>query len=216
MTASASRARAARTGRISRAKEAKQAAYRELVLEAALRLFAEHGYDGTKMEEVAKQAGFAPATLYTVFRSKESVYEAILEQGVWGILDASAARARGAATAWDSVIESVRGSHGYLIDHPDFLRVQLWETGSWAFEESAKTSAWARAFEGMRSLYASCIERGSVIGDDPVLMAQLTLAMQQTQLARWLETGAKQSKEAQTEQMIAMLTRTFAVSHATK
>jgi AcrR family transcriptional regulator len=195
--------------RATRAKEAKQAAYRELVLEAALGLFAENGYDGTRMEEVAKTAGFAPATLYTVFRSKKSIYEAILEQGVWGILHASAERAREAASPWDAVLESIRGSHEYLIDHPDFLKVQLWETGSWAFEESAKTSAWVRAFDGMKTLYERCIEEGSVAGDDAVLMAQLTLAMQQTQLARWLETGATQPKQEQTEQMIALLARTF-------
>jgi AcrR family transcriptional regulator len=195
--------------RARKTKEAKAALYRELVLEAAQALFAANGYAGTKMEDVARAADFAPATLYKVFPSKEAIFQELLERGVWGILEQSRAKARQATTALDTLFDSLRGSHEYLIEHPEFLRIQLWETRSWAFQESARTTAWDQAFAGLQSLFERCIKEGSVQGDDAILMTQVTLALQQTLLARWLETGAKVPAEQATQQLIELVERAF-------
>jgi AcrR family transcriptional regulator len=46
---------------------------RRLILDAALRVFAAHGYDGTSVPEVAQRAGVATGTLYHYFEDKAAL-----------------------------------------------------------------------------------------------------------------------------------------------
>jgi AcrR family transcriptional regulator len=52
---------------------------REDIVEAASRVFAEAGYHEATMQAIAREAGFTAASLYTYFRSKEQIYEALDE-----------------------------------------------------------------------------------------------------------------------------------------
>jgi AcrR family transcriptional regulator len=57
---------------------------RERVMDAALRLFAEQGYDTTPVGEIERSAGLAPRAggFYRHFASKEAVLEAVLTREV--------------------------------------------------------------------------------------------------------------------------------------
>jgi len=46
---------------------------RDMILLAAMRLFAKKGIDGTKMEEVAKEAKIAKGTIYEYFKSRDEL-----------------------------------------------------------------------------------------------------------------------------------------------
>jgi AcrR family transcriptional regulator len=52
------------------------------VRECALRLFLEHGYDGTSMDAIASAAGTTKASLYARYPSKEAVFSSVLQ---WAI-----------------------------------------------------------------------------------------------------------------------------------
>ena len=51
---------------------------RERILDAALTLFAEKGYDATSMREIAEQLGITKAALYYHFDSKAAIVQAML------------------------------------------------------------------------------------------------------------------------------------------
>lgn len=51
---------------------------RTRIEDAALRSFAEHGYDGTSMAMIAAAAGTAPANLYRYYSSKETLFDAVV------------------------------------------------------------------------------------------------------------------------------------------
>jgi AcrR family transcriptional regulator len=53
---------------------------RDLILEAAGRLFGEHGYDGTRLDDVAAAAGVTKPVLYRHFDDKTALYLALLER----------------------------------------------------------------------------------------------------------------------------------------
>jgi AcrR family transcriptional regulator len=55
---------------------------RERVIDAAASIFAERGYAGTTMREVAKRVGFRAASLYYHYPSKEDLIEAVLATGM--------------------------------------------------------------------------------------------------------------------------------------
>jgi AcrR family transcriptional regulator len=51
---------------------------RELIVEAAGRLFGERGYDGTRLDDIAAAAGVTKPILYRHFESKRDLYLALL------------------------------------------------------------------------------------------------------------------------------------------
>src|SRR3954464_13684446 len=53
---------------------------RELIMEVAGRLFGEHGYDGTRLDDVAAAAGVTKPVLYRHFDSKRDLYLALLSR----------------------------------------------------------------------------------------------------------------------------------------
>src|SRR5919201_6218561 len=53
---------------------------RELITEAAGRLFGERGYEGTRLDDVAAAAGVTKPILYRHFASKRDLYLALLER----------------------------------------------------------------------------------------------------------------------------------------
>ena len=63
---------------------------RERILDAALALFAEKGYDATSMREISEQLGITKAALYYHFDSKADIVRAMLadtEARVTGLVD---------------------------------------------------------------------------------------------------------------------------------
>jgi AcrR family transcriptional regulator len=55
-------------------------ARREQLLEVALAVFAESGYHGTSMNEVAERAGVTKPVLYQHFESKRDLFQALLDE----------------------------------------------------------------------------------------------------------------------------------------
>lgn len=67
---------------------------REIILEHALALFSERGYEAVSVQELVNAAGVTKPTLYYYFGSKTGVYEAILERHYARLDSALAAAAR--------------------------------------------------------------------------------------------------------------------------
>lgn len=53
---------------------------RQTILEAALRLFAEKGYNATTNADIAREAGITAAALYYYFSSKEELFRAVVSE----------------------------------------------------------------------------------------------------------------------------------------
>jgi AcrR family transcriptional regulator len=61
---------------------------REVILDAAERRFAERGFAGVSVREIASDAGLKnQASLYHHFKNKKALYEAVLSRGVQPILE---------------------------------------------------------------------------------------------------------------------------------
>ena len=54
---------------------------------AALELFVEKGFAGTRLEDVAARAGVSKGTLYLYFDSKEALFKAVIQEGIVPILE---------------------------------------------------------------------------------------------------------------------------------
>lgn len=58
---------------------------RQQILDAAVRVFAERGYEATRVGDIASEAGVAYGLVYHYFASKEAVLEAVFREA-WGRL----------------------------------------------------------------------------------------------------------------------------------
>lgn len=67
---------------------------RRQILEVGTELFAEHGYHGTSIRDIAEACQLQPASLYSHFHNKEEVLQAVLEEYLAALLPELAAVAR--------------------------------------------------------------------------------------------------------------------------
>ena len=61
---------------------------RHLIIEAAVKVFAEKGFFGARVSEIAEEAGVADGTIYLYFRSKDDLLISLFEEKMEGILTA--------------------------------------------------------------------------------------------------------------------------------
>ena len=53
---------------------------KEKILQTALRLFAEHGFEGVSMRDIASEIGITKAALYRHYESKRAIFDAIVKR----------------------------------------------------------------------------------------------------------------------------------------
>ncbi|MFI5394585.1 MAG: TetR/AcrR family transcriptional regulator [Candidatus Binatia bacterium] len=100
---------------------------RDLILDAAERRFAQHGFSGVAMREIAADVGLKnQASLYHHFRNKRALYEAVLARGLDPILALMAESAKAGETApleRRSVDANLDRLLDYLVEHPYLPRL---------------------------------------------------------------------------------------------
>jgi TetR/AcrR family fatty acid metabolism transcriptional regulator len=100
---------------------------RRQILDAAVRVFARGGYHGSRVGEIASEAGVAHGLLYHYFSSKEHVLQSIFREN-WGeLLD----RLRAVEVAGESAEEKLAGIAKILLrtwrNAPDVVTVMVRE-----------------------------------------------------------------------------------------
>jgi AcrR family transcriptional regulator len=173
-------------------RQARQEAYRGLILEAAERIFGQKGYGPAKVAEIAEAAGVATGTVYASFPGKEDLYRAVHQECL-----AELARRYEAIPSQASVRETILArsevSTRFLASRPDYLRMYLREAAGWGFAAS-DLPADARAFVDL-PLYERGIASGELVDEDPLLLTSLQQANSQVHLTHWLENGMRQTPD---------------------
>ena len=100
---------------------------RTLILDAAVRVFARRGYHGSRVGDIAEEAGVAHGLLYHYFASKEAVLQAIFREN-WGEL---IARFRAVEEADEPADDKLEGLAKILLrtwrNDPDLVTVMVRE-----------------------------------------------------------------------------------------
>jgi AcrR family transcriptional regulator len=95
---------------------------REVILDAAEVLFAEHGVDGVAVRDLARELELTPSSLYNHFAGKQALYEAVLERGLRPFAELFADPDPGAVTP-DGVRRAVAVIVEHLAAHPYLARL---------------------------------------------------------------------------------------------
>jgi AcrR family transcriptional regulator len=124
---------------------------REALVVAAARVFAERGYAGARMQDVAAAAGVSHGTVYTWFANKDDLLRAVTHVIVGEVFDASRDRSDEPADAY----ERLRGANErFLASYRRHARMLA------VVEEAASTDPrWAGLLDALRQTYVSRAER---------------------------------------------------------
>jgi AcrR family transcriptional regulator len=98
---------------------------REAVLDAAVRVMAEHGYEAATVARIVDEAGIPPSSIYHYFGSKEGVLLAVLERGAGRFMADLPGATRRVGTQEQHLQALVSVTASTLERHPDFLRLLI-------------------------------------------------------------------------------------------
>ena len=115
------------------------------ILDAAEAIFAEKGYAGATLRDVATAVGIRTPSLYNHFSSKESLYAAVLERGLSPILELLAEFATSQTATQDATGEPrelIERVMKFLADSPNLPRLILHETLAGGERLTPELRAW--------------------------------------------------------------------------
>lgn len=172
-----------RRGRVHDAEGA-----REAILNAAEDVFAEHGFDGARVDAIADKAGYNKSLLFQYFGDKLGLYEAVTRRADREItafeVTILAPFLEDEALATDArrfkmFLETIIGAlFDYLLTHPRLTRIIVWEQAEgWQAFAKFLTQSDTDDVERFRVLFLEARRAGLLRSDfDPII--QLTLAEQ--------------------------------------
>jgi AcrR family transcriptional regulator len=195
-------------------REARSALYRQLIFEAAERRIARSGVEDTKMEAIASDAGLSLGTLYSVFSGKAQLVAAIHETRLGEILQCTEAAAVGSEDPLERLLQGVESYVEFFVAHPDYLRMHLREGFAWGLggrpdPSREQAEAWREGMTRQARLFERGIELKIFCSGDPQLMARMMIAMQQVQLADWVDRGMTRQVEDLVAEMSDQVRRSF-------
>jgi AcrR family transcriptional regulator len=107
---------------------------RRQLIEVALHVFAEKGFHGTAMSDIAKAAGVTKPVLYQHFPSKRELYAELLTEVGRQLEDAIVKAVRAAASPREMVEEGFAAYFRFVDDHRSAFQLFL-ASDSWSDEE---------------------------------------------------------------------------------
>ncbi|PKV83465.1 TetR family transcriptional regulator [Streptomyces sp. TLI_146] len=182
---------------------------RQLLLDAAVEEFAEHGPQGARVARVATRAGVNKERIYQYFGSKEKLFVAVLESELQKLAAAVPLTAEQAADLGDYAGRVFDYHH----THPHFVRLLAWEGLLCQDRVAAECERTDHYAEKIATLTNA--QRNGTLTDavDPGELMRAVIALTTSwftlpQLTRMLMTpAAKGSPEQQREALVTLVRR---------
>jgi TetR/AcrR family fatty acid metabolism transcriptional regulator len=159
---------------------------RRLILHAAVRVFAEKGYQGCRIADVARAAGVAYGLVYHYFQNKEELLESVFAEQWTIFINALASIDAGPGTAADKIA----ALFGFVFDvyktAPAAVRVLMLEVTH--TPQGLRAGSTRETFEKAIRLLADVVREGQERGElrreaDPMLAATALLGAMELTLS---------------------------------
>jgi AcrR family transcriptional regulator len=191
----------------------KRELYREAILDAAERVFGEEGYEATKVQRIAAEAGVSLTTLYSVLESKWEIYRAVNRRRLAEVMSLAQGIVRKDMSSLDTLIAGTRMQLAFFMARRDFTKMQLKEVTAWStiglLRSPEQVEALGAGLQLFSDLFRQGIKDGYLIDDDPELMARMVIATQQVRLGMWMDRGCKEDPDRVADAALRHLLRSY-------
>jgi TetR/AcrR family transcriptional regulator len=198
-------------------REERESVYRQAINEAAERVFAAKGADGSRMNEIAAEAGISLGTLYGVIEGKESLFRGIHAIRMQEFMDCI----RSASAAHDETLARhlavLRLGAQYFLERPDFLRMCCRAGFGWASRFPASSPGadlWDEGARIPRELFARGVAEGIFVDEDPDLLVRKMLALKQVELTHWVDHGMEAPHDEVLDRLESQFLRAFCIRNS--
>ncbi len=145
------------------------AARRRQLLDVALAEFAEQGYNGVSMDQVAEAAGVTKPVLYQHFRSKRALYLELVDDVADSLADAVLKATADAASPREQVEAGFRVYFRFVTEHRDAFRLLFMADSR---RDRDLTDALLRVEEAFAHTVAELIDVAGLSDADRLLLAR--------------------------------------------
>lgn len=178
-------------------KERERESRKQEILAAAKAVFAKEGYHGAALDEIALRAEFSKASLYTYFKDKQDLFDAVLEDGLDRLLVKVKEIASQELPPLSKLELIVKGVVEYLEDDRDFFRVfnpeRVRMTDMRDPHLNKRILPKLNSFIEVAALVVKeGMDQKMIKKMDPLEVANLLFGMIHSVVAQWLLKGAKE------------------------
>ena len=95
----------------------------EEIVDAAMKIFGEKGFDGASMDEIALEAEFTKRTLYQYFESKEELFYAAAHKGFKMLIAYLECTSKPDASGYERLVQGSFGYYRFYKECPQIMRL---------------------------------------------------------------------------------------------
>src|SRR5947208_6610139 len=135
----------------------------EQILEAAAKLFAEHGYADGDTQLLAEKLGVGKGTIYRYFPSKQEVFLAAADRAMRMLHEQVDSSVKDIVDPLDRIATAIRAYLAFFAEHPEFVELLMQERAQ--FKDRKKPTFLEhreKNVERWRDLYRDLIAAGRV------------------------------------------------------
>lgn len=156
------------------------------ILMAALELFAVHGFERTTVDEIAARAQVAKGTVFYHYKSKEELFNSLIQRGVQRLIDSVRLEMPATADPLQKLAKVVAIQTSLLNEHPEFFHIILSEAWGRQDRQAALRISLRSYFALLEEIATEGIRLGQMRPVHPSIVADMVFGMTSTAAARLL------------------------------
>ena len=163
---------------------------KERILDAALTLFAENGYDGTSVEQIANVVGIKAPSLYKHYKGKEDILNALIDSAEerYEVMFGSEDNIGKVPQSREEFIKVTIERISFTMRDPIIRKTRMLLVQEQFRNERISEATTRHQLDGVQRMFAKIIkgmmDEGIVVKDDPELLAVELTAPAVLQIAR--------------------------------
>jgi AcrR family transcriptional regulator len=172
-------------------RERARSARREALLETAEQVFAERGFAGATMAEIAARGGYSAGNLYNVFESKEALFQEVCREATELLHEQQRALLRSGVPFITMLDQQTEQVVTFCIEHRRFFVIYVRTTAGVGFNAETfgeETLRMERETEGvLRERIERAMEACEIEKNDPEAVASLISGSFHRLIVHWIQ-----------------------------